>query len=125
MLGGRTLAVWPRSFYRCGPRFGACGPVSQRFEDLGQEIGLRLVANHGEIAWAVGVVEHNRAEFFALQKEQFDLPQSDALGQCIVEPLWAEFLAVDADHGHSGGESSPVADHSRDDVADLSFRAEA
>ena len=100
-------------------------PACRRLEDLGQEIRLRLIANQDEIARAVGIVEHDRAELFTLQEEQFDLAQGDALGQCVVEPLRAELLAVDADDGHSGRKAGPVAHHSGDDVDDPPIGAEA
>ena len=91
---GRHLAPEPvrerrtRSFSPLlAARPAAVGRPVSGLEDLGQQIGLRLIANQDEIARAVGIVEHDRAELFPLEEEQLDLPEGDAVGQRVVEPL--------------------------------------
>ena len=60
----------------------------------------------------------------AFQQEQFDLAESDAIGQRVLEPSSTELPAVDSHDSHAGGQPGFIAGHARNDVDDLAVRAE-
>ena len=98
--------------------------VRDRLEDLGQQVGLRFIPDKYEVPGPVGVVEDDGPEAIAFQQEQFDLAESDAVGQRILEPSRAEQPAVDSHDPHAGGQSGFIAGHARNDVNDVAVAAE-
>ena len=68
-----TLSLGRAGLSDLGSRPGISLVVGDRFQDLGQQVGLRLVADELEVLRPVGVVEDDGAEAVSLEQQELDL----------------------------------------------------
>src|SRR5581483_5027974 len=102
-----------------------CLPVSTRFEDVTQHVGLRLFPHQVRILLSPVVVNAEGLVIIRILDQKFQTLGGALPGfQSISQYIGRELLPVDGNHLHAGTDTSLGSGHSLDGVNDSAVRFE-